>query len=152
MMMMMMMMMMISTWSLTKSTNISTTPWEFISWDHFLLGRSFGNNNKHRNAFFLVFFFFFDELALRGRGLGPKHNALCARIIKNLDVSTGSPARPFTCSLAPLTHSLEPHYSLARALHCAHSFARSLTSLTPPLVGKWMIRWLFFCFFFYSGP
>ena len=47
-----------------------------------------------------------------------------------------------TRSLAPLTRS---HRSLvrllrtarfARALRCAHSFARSLTSLTPSLVGK----------------
>ena len=37
----------------------------------------------------------------------------------------------------------------ARALRCAHSFARSLTSLTPSLVGKWLIRLLFcLCFFF----
>ena len=35
----------------------------------------------------------------------------------------------------------------ACALRCAHSFARSLTSLTS-LVGKWMIGWLFIlCFF-----
>ena len=34
------------------------------------------------------------------------------------------------------------------SLHCAHSLARSLTSLTPSLVGKCMIRWLFhLCFF-----
>ena len=37
----------------------------------------------------------------------------------------------------------------ARALHCAHSFARSLTSLAPSLVGKGMARRLFcLCFFF----
>ena len=36
----------------------------------------------------------------------------------------------------------------ARALRCAHSFARSPTSLTPSLVGKQIIRWLFYqCFF-----
>ena len=35
----------------------------------------------------------------------------------------------------------------ARALRCAHSFARSLTLLTPSLVRKGMIRWLFIlCF------
>ena len=38
--------------------------------------------------------------------------------------------------------------SFARALHCAHSFARSLTLLTPSLVGQWYIRWLFCLFFF----
>ena len=53
----------------------------------------------------------------------------------------------------PLVHS---HHSLvrllcttrfARALHCTHSFACSLTSLTPLLMGKWLIRWQFFlCF------
>jgi len=38
----------------------------------------------------------------------------------------------------------------ARALRCAHSFARSLTSLTPSLVGKWLIRWLLnLCFFLF---
>ena len=35
-----------------------------------------------------------------------------------------------------------------RALRCAHSFARLLTSLAPWLVGKPIIRWLFcLCFF-----
>ena len=39
----------------------------------------------------------------------------------------------------------------ARALRCAHLFARSLTSLTSSLVGQWMIRWLFrLCFFLFS--
>ena len=33
-----------------------------------------------------------------------------------------------------------------------HLLARSLTSLTTSLVGKWIIRWLFFmCIFFYYG-
>ena len=39
----------------------------------------------------------------------------------------------------------------ARALRCAHLFAHSLTSLTPSLVGQWMIGWLFILRFFYSG-
>ena len=30
----------------------------------------------------------------------------------------------------------------------AHSFARSLTLLTPSLMGKWMMRWLFILGFF----
>lgn len=54
---------------------------------------------------------------------------LWARMIKNPDVSTG----PLTCPFA-------------------HAFARSLTSLTPELVGMWMIRYLFFlsfCFVFW---
>ena len=61
-----------------------------------------------------------------------------------------------------LVHSLvHSYHSLLRLLHttcfacapsCAHSFARSLTLLTPSLVGKWMIRWLFILCFFYSGP
>merc|ERR1712136_322498 len=39
----------------------------------------------------------------------------------------------------------------ARALRCAHSFARSLTSLTHSLVIKGIIRWLFcLCFFLFS--
>ena len=48
------------------------------------------------------------------------------------------------------------HRSLIRLLHpacmlrCAHLFARSLTSLTPSLLGQWLIRWLFYlCFFLF---
>ena len=67
-------------------------------------------------------------------------------IIKNPDRRTGPLARPFAGLLAPLVR-------LLRHDRCAHSFARSLTSLTPLLVGQWMIRWLIIlCFFFYSGP
>ena len=60
--------------------------------------------------------------------------ALWARSTKNPDVSAGPLARPFARSLAPLTRSLAPHYSLrsraplrslARSLpHFAHSLAR----------------------------
>ena len=40
-------------------------------------------------------------------------------------------------------------HSLVHLLvRCAHSFARSLTSLTRSLVGKWLIRWLFYLWFF----
>ena len=46
---------------------------------------------------------------------------LWARIIKNPGCSTGSLARPFACSLAPLTFSLAPPRSLA---HFAHSLTR----------------------------
>ena len=55
-------------------------------------------------------------------------------IAKNTDCSTGPPARPFVCSLAPLTRSLAldcslrscpPLRSLIRSLaHFAHSLAR----------------------------
>ena len=41
--------------------------------------------------------------------------ALWSGSIKNTDVSIGSLARPFACSLAPLTGSLAPHYSLIPA-------------------------------------
>ena len=58
---------------------------------------------------------------------------------KNRDVSTGPLARPFARSLAPLTRSLAPDCSLRsrpplRSL--VRSLARSLTSLTPSLVGQ----------------
>ena len=43
--------------------------------------------------------------------------------------------------LALLTRSLAPHYSL-----------RSLTLLTPELVGQCLIKWLFILCFPYSGP
>ena len=36
----------------------------------------------------------------------------------------------------------------ARALHCAHLFACLLISFISKLLGKWMIRWLFFLSFF----
>ena len=70
-------------------------------------------------------------------------SALWARITMNTDWSTGPLARPFAHSLAPLTRLLAPHYSLrSRA-----PFVLLITSLTPLLVGKWIIRWLFFCVF-----
>ena len=40
----------------------------------------------------------------------------------------------------------------ARAFRCAHSFARSLTSLTPSLVGQWLIWWQFYQFFSLIWP
>ena len=65
--------------------------------------------------------------------------ALKGRIIKNPDVSHGPLTRPFTRSLAPLTHSLAPHYLLCTTrsaeLRCAHLLARSLTLLNPLLMG-----------------
>ena len=39
-------------------------------------------------------------------------NALWSITAKNTGSSTGPPARPFACLLAPLTHLLPSHYSL----------------------------------------
>ena len=65
---------------------------------------------------------------------GQTTGALWSGTNKNTDVSTGSLARPFARSLAPLTHSLAPDCSLRsrpplrsliRSLaHFAHSLAR----------------------------
>ena len=58
---------------------------------------------------------------------------------KKRDVSTGPLARPFARSLVCSHRSfvrLLRTARFARPLRCAHSFARSLTSLTPSLVGK----------------
>ena len=80
------------------------------------------------------------------------NTALWARITKNTDWSTGPLARPFTCSLAPLTRLLAPHYSLrsraplcslARLHHSLAHFAHFAHSLA-----RGMIRRLFIlCFF-----
>ena len=65
------------------------------------------------------------------------HRSLWPRISKNTDWSTGPLARPFAHSLAPLTHSIAPHYSLrSRSPLCSAALTRLLTSLTPSLVGK----------------
>ena len=61
-----------------------------------------------------------------------------SRITRDPDVGTGPLTHPFACSLEPLTHSL------------AHPYACSLT-LTPKLMWRWMIRWLFLLCFFCSG-
>ena len=65
--------------------------------------------------------------------------ALWSGTNKNRDVSTGSLARPFAHSFALLTRSLAPPCMLcSRTPLC--SLVRSLvTSLTPSLVGKWII-------------
>ena len=65
--------------------------------------------------------------------------ALWSGTSKNRDVSTGPLARPFACSLAPLTRSLAPDCSLrsrsplrslVRSLaHFAHSLARGKVNL-----------------------
>ena len=83
--------------------------------------------------------------------LSPFPYPLWARIIKNQDKSTGPLARPFARSLVPLTHSLAPSCLLCLSSPL-HSLVRSPTSLTPSLVGQWMIGWLLIlCFFFYYG-
>ena len=110
-------------------------------------------NNHHRNFIFKTVDRPTDGLFFRKRETkfhkDPKfHYALWARTTKNTDWSTGPLARPFArslvrshCSLVRLLRTA----GFARALRCAHSFARSLI---PSLVGKWFIRWLFcLCFF-----
>ena len=58
---------------------------------------------------------------------------LWSRITKNTDWSTGPLARPFACSLAPLTHLLAlhcllcSHVPLAHTTALIHSLTRSLT-------------------------
>ena len=66
----------------------------------------------------------------RANDASVRRDALWSGTNKNRDVSTGPSIRSFA--------------------RTAHSFACSglLTSLTPLLVGQWMIRWLFFQIFF----
>ena len=97
----------------------------------------------------------YDREMISGKMIG----AQWARSTKNPDVSTGPFARPFSCSLAPLTGSLAPPCLLcsraplrSAALRCAHWLARSLTLLAPSLVGQWLIRWLFILCFFLFWP
>ena len=66
---------------------------------------------------------------------------------KNRDVSTGPFTSPFAHSLAPLTVRLLLNARFTSALCYAHSFARSLTSLTPSLVGKCIFLCLNFTLF-----
>ena len=54
------------------------------------------------------------------------------------------------CSAGPLAHPFV--VCLRCSLCCTHSFTRSLTLLTPKLVGQWMAIGYLFCVFFYSGP
>ena len=51
-------------------------------------------------------------------------NTLWSGTNKNRDVSTGPLARPFARSLAPLTRSLAPPYSIHSLAHFALSLAR----------------------------
>ena len=56
------------------------------------------------------------------------------------EVQGHSLVRSLVCLLALLACFAR---TLCFALRCAHSFARLLTSLTPSLVGQWIIRWQF---------
>ena len=76
---------------------------------------------------------------------------LWAWITKNTDWSTGPLARPFANSLVSLTRSLTPDCSL-RSRPPLRSLVRSLTLLTPSLVGQWINRWLFILCFFLFWP
>ena len=87
----------------------------------------------------------------------PSPYPLWSRTAKNTDCSTGPLARPLAHSLAPLTHllaldcSLRPRPPLRSLVRSLSHFAHSLTLLTPSLVGKCIIRWLFcLCFFPFS--
>ena len=79
-----------------------------------------------------------------------KSKTLWCRIIKNTDWSTGPLARPFACSLAPLTHSLALYYSL-RLRAPLRSLVHSLAHFAPFAHRKVNESYLF-CVFFCSGP
>ena len=81
----------------------------------------------------------------------PHAISLWSKTAKNTDWSTRPLTRPFARSLAPLVHLLRTA-RFARALHCAHLLARSLTSLTRLLVGNWIFWWLFILCFFLFWP
>ena len=76
------------------------------------------------------------------------NNPLWARISKNTDWSTGSLACPYACSLAPLTRSLTPHYSL-RSRAPLRSFACTLAYFAHSLPRGTVIDSYLFCVFFY---
>ena len=71
---------------------------------------------------------------------------LWARISKIPDVGTGPLASPLARLLALLTPFRPARFTCM--LRCAHFLAHSFISFTPMLVGKWLIRWLFFSVFF----
>ena len=78
------------------------------------------------------------------------------RSAKNREVSTGPLARPFACSLAPLTRSLTPD-CLLRLRPPLRSLVRSLAhfahSLAHGTVNHWMaILSVFFSIFDHSEP
>ena len=84
------------------------------------------------------------------RAEGPTHCGLEQQRIKT-KVLGHSLVRSLVRSHRSLICLLRPA-RFACALHCAHSFARSLTSLTLKLVGKRMMRCLSFLVFFLFWP
>ena len=77
--------------------------------------------------------------------------ALWSKTAKNKDCSTRPLARLFARSMYHSLVCFLQTARFARALRCAHLFARSLISLTFELVGKLLIGLLFFlCFFLFS--
>ena len=97
---------------------------------------------------FFVYLFSFVSFSVRFIRLMPNHReifgdgtALWARTGKNTDWSTGPLVRSLARSLAPLTHSLAPHYSLhSRAPLCSLAclLAHFAHSLTRGKVHDWM--------------
>ena len=70
--------------------------------------------------------------------------ALRSKMVKNTDLSTG----PLACLIAGRSHRSLVRLLWSARFARAHSSTRSLTSLTPSLVGQLMIGWLFcLCFF-----
>ena len=59
--------------------------------------------------------------------------------------------RSSVCSFSRTAHLL-CNTRFVRALYCAHSLTLSLTSLSPFLLGLYMIRWLFILCFFLFWP
>ena len=72
---------------------------------------------------------------------GRADDALWARITKNTDWSTGPLAHPFACSVAPLTRSLAPHYSLCFRAPL-HSLVCSLAQFSHTLASGKEIDWM----------
>ena len=94
-----------------------------------------------------------NEFLMSQNDLVSSHSTLWARKIEKPDCSTGPLARPFACSLAPLTHWACSALSvlLARSAALTRSLAGSLRSLPRSWDSDWLDGYLF-CFFFYSGP
>ena len=90
----------------------------------------------------------FNNLRIDASNNTPLHLGLEQTRIKTL-VLGHSLVRLLVRSHRSLVRSLRTA-RFARALRCAHSFARSLTSLTPSAVGQKMA--FYSMIFFYSGP
>ena len=68
------------------------------------------------------------------------NHALWSKTTEKLDISTGPLAHPFARLLALLTHSLALHCSLCSRATLYSFVCLPAHSLTPELVGKWMIQ------------